>query len=148
MEVKSKYLELFSKLKEGDKFYTLKNNLVLVERIDEGERRSKSGLIIDIPNKKLSPDNILSEKPHFCVVLDVGEGYTDDSGDIIPNSMSVKPGDIILVPSISVKYFSLFGGLLDYVPDSVGLVKESEIQLHFEGKDSFEKYFKILNLES
>lgn len=146
MEITSKYLERFKALNSKNKPYTLKNNLLMVERLQDPEVKTKSGIIVNpVGSGKTTIHNVLSEKPHFCIVLDVGEGYTDAEGQLIPNSMSVKVGDIVLLPSISIKYFSLFGTMKNYSADEIGLVKETEIEMHFKGEEGLSAYFRLVN---
>ena len=141
----SQYLERFKRLKDKN-FHTLKGNLILVEKLPEPEKKTKSGLILAVDDGRKQINGMGADVPHFCVVLDVGEGYTDgESGSLVEGSMGVKVGDIVMVPRLSIKYFSMFADLHNYVPDTIGVTRESEIQITYASPEAYEQYFKELN---
>ncbi|NIO44451.1 MAG: hypothetical protein GTN36_02755 [Candidatus Aenigmarchaeota archaeon] len=130
------YLEKFKKLPENGELYNLKGNYILVERLDETEVKTSSGIILKASNR---PDvmSMSENKPHLCVVLAVGEGYEEDD-------LEVEVGNIIMVPQISIKYFSMLPALQDYVSDTIGLTQSSEAQWIFNDVEAFNKTFELL----
>lgn len=146
-KVKS-YLPRFNKLKQLDpKPYSLRGNLMLVEKLPEPELKTRGGIVLGgiIDNGSKQINGLGADIPQFCRILDIGEGYTDDDGNVIPNSMSVQPGDIVLINRLSIKYFSLFHTFFDYKPDQIGLARDNDIQMHFKGDEGLAKYFETLN---
>ena len=145
-DIESKYLSRFADTFDLKGTYNLKGNRLLVERILDPERTTKSGIILDTGDNTSSQFNTIgSDKPLFFIVLDIGEGYTDDDGNISQKDMDVSIGDIIMLPKLSVKYFSIFGDLVNYVPDTIGIARESDIEIRFSGIEGYEAYFKTLN---
>lgn len=143
----SRYLDKFNRLAtEGKEAYVLTGDALLVEQIKEPERKTASGLVMAT---NINQRNSLAEgRPHLCIVLTVGAGYYDDKDPSTTIPLDVQPGDIILVGPLSVKYFSFFGDLQPYEPDSIGITRESEIQLRFRGKEGYDQAFAILNRKS
>jgi co-chaperonin GroES (HSP10) len=112
--------------------------MLLVERIKPGEVKTKSGLII-ADAKHLQVTAITADRPHWAIVLDVGAGfYDDETGEPVP--LGVTPGDVVLLGQMSAKYFSTAEVIADYLgldityqPDSIGVVRESEVLIQAEG---------------
>lgn len=141
--MKSLYLERFQKLPKMPA--TLRGNLILVEKIPEPEKKTKAGIILPSDNSHRQLNSIGADAPNFCIVLQVGEGYVSDEGTLVPDSMETKPGDIVLLPKLSIKYFSQFADLDDYKPDTIGIAKETEVQMLFRGEGEYLEYFNQLN---
>lgn len=138
----SKYLDRFKGLSfEGTKTHVLVGNTILVEKLKEPERKIGSFIMpTDIKQRGSFEQDIAV----FVRVLAVGEGYYDDvTKEDLP--LDVQVGDIILVGQLSVKYFSFFGELQNYEPDTIGITRESEIQLRFRGEEGYKEAFRILN---
>ena len=66
-------------------------NRVLIEMMDEKEKKTKSGIYI--------PETVDKEKPDQGTVQAVGPGKKDDNGKIIP--MQVKVGDKVVFSKYS-----------------------------------------------
>ena len=137
----SKYLEAFKTAKElAGNFYELYGDALLVERVPEEEVKTSSGLIMS-SGKANQIGTIAENKPFFVHVLSVGAGYYDEDGKDVP--VSVQPGDIILIGVNSVKWFSYLE-IPNYESFSVGLTRESEIQLKFKGQEAYKKFFEAI----
>lgn len=128
----SKYLAAFEKNSSNPLF----SDALWVERVEIEEKKTSSGLIISASNVK-QVNTLVGDQPLFVHVLAAGRGYYDDSGSI---PLSVKPGSIILVGQQSVKWFSLLD-IDNYDPYSIGLSRESEVQMHFESLSEYHTYF-------
>jgi co-chaperonin GroES (HSP10) len=138
----SKYLNAFKSTATLDS-YELVGDAILVERLPPEEKKTKSGIILDTGMDHKQIGTIGADKPQFVHVLAVGKGfYNDVTGEDVP--LSVNPGDIILIGTNSVKWFSLLE-IANYEPYTIGLSRESEIQLRFKGPDSYEQYFEAIN---
>lgn len=138
----STYLKAFKELAEsGAMNYELMGDNLIVEKIKEEERKVGGLFIASVSSHR---NTLETDKPHFVRVLAVGKGfYNDETKE--PIDLDVKPGDIILVGPVSVKYFSYFGGLNNYEPDSIGITKDAEILLKFKGEEGYNETFNILN---
>jgi co-chaperonin GroES (HSP10) len=146
MKIDSLYLKRFQNLDDTRSIhFLLKGNLILVEKLPEPEKRTKGGIILPSDNSHRQLNSIGADAPNFCVVLQVGEGYYNDNGVLIEDSMDVKVGDIVLLPKLSIKYFSIFADLEDYKPDTIGIAKETEIQMIFNQVEGYYEYFRQLN---
>lgn len=139
----SRYQEAFERLKDNtEEAYELIGDCLLVEQLKEPERKIGSFIMVDAQGKQKG--SLSQDRPHFVQVLAVGKGYyDDDTKEDVP--LNVKPGDIVLVGPLSVKYFSFFGDMQKYEPDSIGITREAEVQMRFRGKEGYAKAFEILN---
>ena len=138
----SKYINRFTNAGEMKESVELIGDCLLVEKIKDEELTTKSGLIIATSSRQIG--TFAENKPVWVRVLMVGEGYYDSETDTsIP--LNAKPGDIALVGQVSTKWFSVFGELKNYEPETIGLTRESEIQLRFKGEDGFKTTFERLN---
>lgn len=79
-------------------------------------------------------NGIQADKPTFCRVLLPAPGWDD-----------ISAGDICLVPSTSIKRFSVFGKLMNYGEATLGLINAESIQLRFKGEVGFERFFDAVN---
>jgi co-chaperonin GroES (HSP10) len=139
MENKSLYLEAFKRAEGTFKLYGSK---ILIERLDTGEVKTKSGLIIAESSSVRS--DLRLQKPHVAMVLAVGSGYFDsETKEYTP--LEVKPGNIVVVSSIGAQYYSLLPGLSDYSANKVGLTTEGDVQIIFESIEEFNKYEDLLS---
>jgi len=145
---KSRYLDYFREHRQSLKdSFELIADCILVERLVLPEPRTASGIILVETRNQVG--SISADRPHFYRVLLPGEGYFDDkSEDNKPVALNAEQGDIILVGSTSVKLFSTFPLLESYVPDTLGLTRESEIQWRFKGEDAFRRFLTEFNLSS
>lgn len=141
----SKYLDRFKALgQEGKAHYNLIGSALLVEKIPEEEMR-KGGLIIAKPDSY--KDTLADSRPIWVRILVTGSGYYSEDAEGNPQDvpLDTKPGDIALVGRVSVQWFSVFGELEDYDPQTIGITLEEEIKLRFNGEEGFTEAFKILN---
>ena len=147
-----KYVEAFKQAATAARSsYKLTGDLLLVEKIEQdvvkgmtnAEGRSISIEIVS--DKNQIRNDVEAKKPVFVRVLAVGEGY-DDEPEAENSGMYVQPGDIILVGRVSVSYFSTFGDLKDYEQETIGITRQSEVQIHFpDGDRGYGEFFKVLN---
>ena len=140
----SRYLNAFQvAVKENDNDHTLYGSCLWVERIPEEEVKTASGLYIPQTTSKSQIGTITSDKPFFVHVLAVGAGhYNEETGEDVP--LSVAPGDVILIGTSSVKWFSYLE-IDNYEPYSIGLTLESEVQIKYEGREAYQRFFNSIN---
>lgn len=138
-DLKIEYVEAF---KRASNTFRLYGSKMLIERIDSGEIKTKSGLII-AESKDVRSD-LRSQKPHVGIVLAVGDGYFDaETKEYLP--LEVKPGNIVVISSIGAQYFSLLPGVSNYSANKVGITTESDVQMIFEDLKAFEEYGQIMS---
>lgn len=140
----SKYREAFEHAAETckDDFEIIGDGL-LVEEIPKEEIKSKGGIFMPTNTKIDSIDGLEANRPCFVRVLAVGEGYFNDKTDgTVP--LNCRPGDIILVPKLSVKWLSVFGNLVSTGGAQIGLVSETSMQLRFPGDAAYDRFFSAL----
>lgn len=158
---KSRYLGKFAALdKEAPHSYELIGDYLLVEKIKDEEFAKKVvtddgrtvSLTISQSARQRQVDSFESGRPMWLRVLAVGKGYfkevtDDESGKIVEETvpLSTMPGDLVLVSSISVKFFSVFGELEGYEADTIGLTQEGSVQLRFRGEAGYQAAFSVLN---
>lgn len=116
-------------------------DILLVREIPAQEQKTKGGLYI--PTMQLKQvDGLEANRPCWVQVLKVGAGYFDEGEDHVP--LDTKPGDIILVGKLSVKWLSTLGPLTSTPENNLGIVRETEIQGRFRGQDVHDTYFRVL----
>lgn len=137
----SKYLARFQTL--PTEAMTLIGDSLLVERVPIEEKRTSSGLIKSADfGANHARNSIKTDLPVFVHVVAVGSGYYDDETKE-PVPLDVKVGDIVLVGSHSVNWFSDMD-IPDYQAYEIGLTREQEIKLKFSGKEAYERAFAYL----
>lgn len=137
----SRYLAAFKNVDMSALTHELVGDALLVEKITQEEIKTAGGIIMATSSKQVG--SISSDLPTFVHVLSVGKGYyNDETGE--PVELNVQAGDIVLVGSLSVKWFSMLE-VDGYEPFSIGLSREAEIQLRFKGLEGYQNYFKALN---
>lgn len=139
----SKYLERFKKFAaEGKEHFQLIGDGLLVEQIPMKEKKTASGLIVNVEGHGKFKNTLAADAPVFVHVVAVGEGYYDEEGGKdVP--LNVKVGDIALVGAVSVKWFSMMD-IEDYQPYEIGLCREAEIKCIFRGKESYDRALALL----
>lgn len=137
----SRYLNKIQAMVRDNDSLELIGDLLIVEKLPEPEARKVGGLYMQGSSHARSEMG-LDTRPNMVLVVAVGKGYYDEDKNI---DLNVKPGDVILVPHASVKWFSSFGDMLGYDPDTLGLTREVEIQMRFKGIEAYEEAFKKLN---
>lgn len=140
--IPSKYLNAIQTAVKENPDYKLYGSCLWVERIPEEEIKTASGIYLAATSTKSQIGTISADKPHFVTILAVGEGHYDEDGKDVP--LSVSPGDIVLIGTNSVKWFSYLE-IENYEPYSIGLTLESEIQIKFKGREAYERFFKSVN---
>jgi len=139
---RSRYLERFQALvSESGEAYELIGDIILVEKLKEPERKIGSIIIADSKHAKSSMGE--DTRPRAVLVLAVGKGYYDAEGKDVP--LDVSPGDIIFISPHSVQFFSTFGDLADYEPDTIGISRASEIHVRFKQEAGYASSFEVLN---
>lgn len=141
--MKSKYLHLFENLKEVRDQFELTGDYMLVERIPEEEKKTRSGLVL-AATPSSHKDALQAEQPVFCHVLAVGEGfYNEETGEDVPNK--TQPGDVILISPMAAIWFKTFGTVISEGTAMVGVTMESEIKMRFKGYDGYKRTFEALS---
>lgn len=139
----SKYLNVFKSV-QNSKDVVIYGDALLVEKIvEENVKDLGGGRKLYIAESPTHKDSMASDKPVFVHVLATGQGFYDGEKDV---PLSVEPGDIILVGQFSTKWFSTLE-IEGYEAYTVGLVKESEVQLRFKGIEAYERYIGQINSE-
>lgn len=138
--MQSKFLNQFKKLTNGDGFELI-GDFILVERIPEEEKKTKSGIVLAATPS--THKDFGSEPPVFCHVLMVGKGFYDEETDKVVE-INVNPGDIVLISPMSAHWFKSFGNLISEGTSTLGLIRESEIKMRFFGAKGYEQFFEIL----
>lgn len=136
----SRYLEAFQKLQASNNVEFI-GDLLVVEKLSIPQARSVGDLLVQDSDHARSAFSEAT-RPHLALVVAVGEGYYSDDKDV---ALNTKPGDIVLVPPQSIKYFSAFGALANYQPDTLGITRDGEVQMRFRGAEAYEQAFDILN---
>lgn len=138
--MESKYLKAFEELSKTQAVELI-GDLLVVERLPEPEARDLGGIIVQDGDHVRAMFGSES-RPHLALVVATGKGYYSDAGSV---ELNTKPGDIVVIGNASVKYFSSFGLLDNYAPDSLGITRDSDVQIRFRGKDGYKQAFDILN---
>lgn len=131
----SKYLTSFQRAKKN---FNLIGDCILVEELPKEETKSAGGLI-------LSSTQTNEEAPKLVRVLAINENLDPESGE---ETLEVKPGDLALVGDMSVKWYGTFAGQVFIDGQRVGLSRESEILLLFNGQEGYDKVSTILRSDT
>lgn len=118
-------------------------NILLVEKVDQGEIKTKSGLIMAAGNSR---DNILAAVPRLVRVLAKGAGYfteTDDGPKEEP--LETPIGAILLVGEASVKWLGAIPGFTSYEPYTMGIVRDEEQQIRWEDDEQYQQTFDLIS---
>lgn len=124
--------------------HTLVGDVLIVQAIKLPEQKTASGILIGVKAGRQT-GGLADGRAHFAKVLAVGKGYFDEADSDKPIPLDTKPGDIVLLSELSVKWLSSFGDLNGYEPDTIGLARESDVQLRFNGAEGWSSAFGILN---
>lgn len=136
----SEYLAKFEKAQGTFRLYGSK---VLVERVEQGEVKTAGGIIIAETSNPHSAQ-FKMQKPHVAIVLATGSGYFDAEAKTY-EPLEVRPGNVVMLNSMGVQYYSTLPGSNSYNNQKIGLTTESDIQMIFEDMAAFEAYSKALN---
>lgn len=140
----SKFVKVFKDLPESLRnSYELKRNFILVEKLNT-EAKTKSGIIISTAQDQFGA--VKDDLPDWARVLEVGEGYDDAEGNPDSTLLEVQPGNIVLIPKLSINYFSYFGSASgDSKANSVGISTSDSAQMVFKDEESFNEFFKFVD---
>lgn len=137
--IKSEYI---NKFKEAAPYFQLTGNKLLIERIEVGEIKTKSGLIIGATDQVRADLRI--QKPHVGIVVAVGEGYYDsETNTTIP--CDIKVGNVVQLNSLGVQYLSVLPGIAGYAGQKIGITTEADVQSKFASIEDYQKYTEIFN---
>lgn len=139
--VKSEFL---GKFKNAAKTFDLYGSKILVERVELGEVKTQGGIILAHVGAKEAQFKM--QQPHIAIVLATGKGYFQ-AEDKTYEPLEVEPGNIVMLNSLGVQYYSTLPGSTSYNNQKIGLTTESDIQMIFKDAEAFEAYVKALNEE-
>jgi len=130
----SKYLETMQKL-TADGVLKLHGDRLLVELLETGEKKTKSGIVIGI---KPSTPNV--DEGQIAVVLAVGEGYYDPDDPTKLIDLPNKAGDIVIVNKFQLKHC---GELFDHGDENkVAMVSQSNVHATIKDLNALITVFK------
>lgn len=134
----SRYFNRFQELiKTEPAVMELKGDQILIERLPKPELKTKSGLILaSVSGYKQTMEDSITE---FAIVLMTGPGLLDENGNSIP--CDCKPGDVVMVPGSTI-WYSAFGHMADYDPNSIGRTRDTAIPIWF---GNYVRAFEILS---
>lgn len=127
-------LELIEQVKQ---YYTLRDDLMFVEKMPRPEVRTKSGLTLSD-----SPERFESDKPRHVRVIQEAKGYYDMDDKFTESPFPL--GSILLVgPLATVKWCSDMFGLVSNTADSTLGLMTCNIENAFMIYKSEEEYNKV-----
>lgn len=151
MQLNSKYLRAFERIRKemGDSF-VLRDDILMVERIPQPEKKSKGGLIIpdveQLMGKKMH--SMSEDYPTLSLVLHCEpEYFCRKELRVVPSKHN--PGDIIYTPRWSIEWHEIFAAMDfgDGDLNNIGKVLRSEAQYIWRGPGAYEQAFTIINEE-
>ena len=133
--MESKYLSQFVQVKDK---YKLRGNRILVEVLPREEIKSAGGLILAAPPSD-HRSTLDSNRACLAVVLAVGDGYyDDDTGEDSP--LDIEVGNVIMLSAYGMRLYSTFPGVVDYVPEHIALIRDSDVTQAWKSKEDYEQY--------
>ena len=124
-------MSFLNKFQAASKHIKIVGNICFIEEIG-GEELSKEIkrddgsstrlILAEAGKRQLGSYN--EDKPLFVRVLDVGQGFVDEDGKDVP--ADAKIGQVLMVPSMSVRWLSVWGGLLSTTEQRIGYGRENE----------------------
>lgn len=140
---KSIFLEFFKQNAERlHKDSQLIGDILIIEKIIFPEAKV-GGIILASSNPLHNHRDFTAEQPGFYRVLMVGQGYYDEKGEDIP--LEVKPGNIIMTGTMSVKLFTVFPMLEITDTHMLGMTRYSDVQWKWETEEEFYKFLGDFN---
>jgi co-chaperonin GroES (HSP10) len=139
--LETKYLDNFKRLGLRKELFQLRGDRILVEILPKEELTTASGLFIATDTKYRSATN--ENQATLGVVLLVGEGYYDEETGV-DKPMDIKPGNIVLLSSMGLKYYSSFPGIQGYVPNTLALSRDSEVHMIVPDFAAYEQMKEVL----
>lgn len=144
--IESKYLARFARLKsEGAAFFTLPGNRMLVEILPKEELKTRGGLIM-ATDMRDHRNHTEENRAIVGIVVLNGSGYVDDDGNTV--EIEYTEGSVVLLSSLGIRYYSQFPGLTEYTESSLGMTRDSEVQMSFPSLEAFEKAKELLNAKA
>lgn len=139
--LESVYLEKFKRLQDHKDLYQLCGDRLLVEILPKEELKSEGGLIIATADNYRTATK--ENQAILGVVLLVGEGYYDEaSGKDSP--LNAKVGNIVLLSGMGIRHYSTFPGVNGYVPNTIGITRDSECHLIIPDFERYESLKAVL----
>lgn len=136
---KSEFLEKFKKAAHTFNLYGSK---ILIERVEMGEVKTQGGIIL--AQSGATSAQFKMQQPHIAIVLATGKGYFDaDLKAYEP--LEVVPGNVVMLNSMGVQYYSTLPGSVSYNNQRIGLTTEADIQMIFKDVEAFDEYVKVIN---
>lgn len=131
----------FARIREFNN-YELIGDILLVEMMPQPELKSRGGIHL-VSGSEKQINGYEKMRPTLVRVLDTGKGYYDDhTGKEI--DLSVNPGDVILVATESVRWYNSFGQAVLAGEETLGITRESEMLMRFQGEQALEEISQIL----
>lgn len=139
--LEAKYLEKFNKLGLRKELFQLRGDRILLEMLPKEDLTTESGIYIatDINYRSSTKEN----QATLGVVLLVGEGYYDEETGA-DKPLDIKPGNIVLLSSMGLKYYSSFPGIQGYVPNTLALSRDSEVHMIIPNFEAYEQMKGVL----
>lgn len=134
--------EFLGKFQKAASTFSLYGSKILVERVEMGEVKTQGGIIL--AQSGATSAQFKSQMPHIAIVLATGRGYFDAEGKTY-EPLEVVPGNVIMINSLGVQYYSTLPGSVNYNNQKIGLTTESDIQMIFKDMEAFEAYVKAIN---
>lgn len=120
--MQSKYLSQFDRVKND---YKLQGNRLLVEQLPKEEIKSAGGLILAATQSD-HRSTLDQNRACLAIVLAVGKGYySEETGEDV--AIGIEVGNIVLISTYGLRSYSTFPGVVDYVHDTVALIRDSDV---------------------
>ena len=139
--MESKYLERFSKIKNGDHF-VLKGDKLIVEVLPKEEFKTAGGLFLQTDSNQVR-NSSEENRVTLGLVLLTGSGFEDDEGNI--EEPELKPGMVVLLAPESLRLFTQWPGLVGFTANEIALTRESHISMFWPSIDAYISYRTQLN---
>lgn len=136
--MESKYLARFQKA--GGKL-PLRGNRLLVEVMPKEELKSAGGLILNAPTSD-HRSKLEQERAKLAVVVAIGNGYFDGEEDV---PLDIKPGAVVLISELGLKYYSEFPGIAEYTGETLALTRDTEVHAAWDSLEAYQEYRTLLN---
>lgn len=145
----SEYLNKFKALQDPElrSKFKLYGPKMYIEVMPHEEKKTAGGIIIAESSSHARAEYGML-KSTLAIVLAVGEGYvTEDSeGNIEKVPMEVKPGNVIWIADMGLKYCTTVPGLAEGIPEkTIGLLDEKDVIQSWEDIDAYLEYTKKLS---
>jgi co-chaperonin GroES (HSP10) len=114
---------------------------MIVEILPKLEVKTAGGLVIASDSRQVNGSNV--DLPTLALVLQVGAGYVDENG--VPEKQELKPGNVVLISEMGLKYYSMYPGLKEFTPKSIALTRESEVHMYWDSIEAFKNFETTIN---